>query len=93
MHIHQVTFSEDGEQEIKALMDATGLKTQKEFLNNAITFFGKAVQAVQRGRVVAEVDEKNMRYTELTMEALMHAALPDSPRVRPSSDSSLKLIK
>lgn len=59
---------------IDRLKHSTGVKTHKDLFNNAVTLLAWAVRQVERGRIVASVNEKTEDYRELQMPALEHAA-------------------
>ena len=66
----QLVISDARVSELTALMEVCGITTQKDLLNSALTFFEWAVEERKRGRIIASVDEENMKYKELAMPAL-----------------------
>jgi ferric iron reductase protein FhuF len=47
-----------------------GVTTRKDLFNNALALLNWAVREVRRGRVIASVDERAQRFTELQMPML-----------------------
>lgn len=60
--------------ELDELAKRCGLKTRKDLINNALTLFEWAVEAVSEGRVIASVDEESEKFREVTLPALRTAA-------------------
>jgi hypothetical protein len=56
--------------DLEILMEDSGTPTKRELFNNALTLLEWAVKERKRGRVIASVDEKNERYSELQMPIL-----------------------
>lgn len=72
MNRFQVETSDVMDKAIDRLMARVGLRTKKELFENALSLMSWAVREVERGRVIASVDEKNERYSELQMPFLQH---------------------
>lgn len=70
----QVELSPATVLEMEEIMSDCGLSTKKELFNNAFTLFQWAVTEIQKGNVIASVDETNERYKELQMPVLNAAA-------------------
>ncbi len=66
----QFELSEEKVKELEKLMEETGLRTKKDFLNNAITLFEWAVKERKAGHILASVDEEAEKYTEILMPSL-----------------------
>lgn len=66
----QLELPEDKVKQIEALMEESGLKTKKEYINNALTLLEWAMREVRSGRVIASVDEREKRYKEILLPAL-----------------------
>ena len=66
----QIEMAPDQEAELKQLMAECRIRTKKDLINNALTIFLWAVEQRRAGRVVASLDESNMRYKELQMPTL-----------------------
>lgn len=58
--------------ELQALMEATGVATRKEFINNALSLMVWAIKERRKGRVIASLDESNNSYREVVMPMLNH---------------------
>lgn len=56
------------------MQDACGIATRKELFNNALSLFDWAITEVQKGRVIASLDESTERYVALHMPTLAHAS-------------------
>lgn len=52
------------------IAEAAGLATRKDLFNNALTLLRWAVREVERGRVIASVDESTQQFTVLHMPIL-----------------------
>jgi hypothetical protein len=52
---------------IEALMRQCGVRTKKEFFNNAITFLEWVAEQVKLGRIVVSMNEEKGKYKELLM--------------------------
>jgi len=70
----QLELPETRVQELKALMEETGLETYKDLFNNALTVFEWLANEVKSGRVIAAVDEQSEKYRVLVMPALERMA-------------------
>ena len=66
---------DDRASELRALMEQCGISTQRDLLNNALALFAWAVNERSTGRIIASVDEENMKFKELTMPALQRVAV------------------
>lgn len=66
----QFELPEDRFSELKALMERTGVKTQKDFINNALTLLEWVIKEKEAGRKIASVDEEHKSYRELVMPIL-----------------------
>lgn len=71
----QLELPEDKVRQLEALMEESGLKTKKEFINNALTLLEWAMREVRAGRVIASVDEREKRYKEILLPALENMAV------------------
>jgi hypothetical protein len=59
---------------VEDLMSLAGLRTKKEFFNNALTLFKWAIEERRAGRQIASLDGAQGLYRELHMPALDSAA-------------------
>lgn len=66
----QLELSEERLGQLKNIMDLCEIKTQKDLFNNALALFEWAVKQRQRGRMIASVDEADMRFREMSMPSL-----------------------
>ncbi len=66
----QFELSEDKLGEFEALMSEVNVKTKKTLINNALSLLKWAVKEVKKGRIIASVDEKSEKFTELNMPIL-----------------------
>jgi hypothetical protein len=66
----QIDVPEDRYQEIERLMEECGFTTKKEFFDNAVTLIKWAVNKARNGLLIASIDEKSNKYTELQMPFL-----------------------
>ncbi len=71
----QLELPEDKVKQLEALMEEAGLKTKKDFINNALTLLEWAMREVKAGRVIASVDEREKRYKEILLPALENVAV------------------
>ena len=55
-------------------MKFANIRTKKELLNNALTFFEWALREVQKGHSIAAVDEQGQKYREITMPVFRNVA-------------------
>jgi hypothetical protein len=53
----QLKISDQNQEAMQSLMEATGLKTYEDLMNNALTIFDWTVQARQEGRVIAALEQ------------------------------------
>ena len=70
----ELVFDDEGAELIEELKLLTGIKTHKEFFNNAITLFDWAVLQELLKKKVASMDEEKKDYERLIMPSLQHAA-------------------
>ncbi len=66
----QLELPEDDVHELKALMAQAHIDTYKELFSNALTLLYWVVQEVRSGRIIASVNEQEMKYKELAMPIL-----------------------
>lgn len=66
----QLELPEDKVKQIEALMEESGLKTKKDYINNALTLLEWAMREVKSGGAIASVDEREKRYKEILLPAL-----------------------
>jgi len=79
----ELALDDDGMHLIEELKVLTGLKTNKEFFNNAVTLFDWAVLQVMLGRTLVSFDDKKADPRELVMPALQYAGrLKQSVKVK-----------
>lgn len=69
----ELAFDDEGTELIEELKLLTGLKTNKDLFNNAITLFDWAVAQVIRGRTLVSLDEQKADPQYLVMPSLQHA--------------------
>jgi hypothetical protein len=69
----QLELPEKTVEDLKVLMEETGTETYKELISNALTLLDWCVQQVQEGRIIAAVDESNMKYKQIVMPVLRNA--------------------
>lgn len=72
----QLDISEEGLEEIEALMEQTRTPTKREYVNNALTLLKWAVRQRARGNSIAAVNEAEGVYRELEMPILDRASPP-----------------
>src|ERR1700742_5214354 len=70
----QIEVTDDQDKHMLNIMEQAGLATKKDLFNNALTLFSWAIEEVQNGNAIASVNEKQNRFRELQIPALMHAA-------------------
>lgn len=75
----QLDLDDSGVQLLDELKEATGLRTNKELFNTAITLLEWAVKQRQRGRIIASMDEQDKNYREVLIPALEYAAKQHAP--------------
>ncbi|MDO9426981.1 MAG: hypothetical protein Q7T93_09095 [Methylobacterium sp.] len=61
-------------EELQRLMSISGITTQKDFVNNAITILEWAIEQSQKGNEVVSLNKKHKKYDVLVMPLLKHAA-------------------
>jgi hypothetical protein len=59
---------------LESLMADTGIRTKKDLLNNALTFFAWAIREKKAGRTIASFDEQNKTLKEVVMPSLLQIA-------------------
>ena len=60
--------------ELDEFANTYGFATRKDLVNTALSLLQWAVDEVKTGRIVASVDEKNMRYKQIDLPAFKLAA-------------------
>ena len=70
----QFELPEDKVRELERLMAASGIKTKKEFFNNALTLLEWAIKEKKAGRTIASIDETAHSYKEIVMPVLSAVA-------------------
>jgi hypothetical protein len=66
----QIDVPDERLEELQALMRKCDINTYKDLFNNAMTLLEWAARQSEDGRMVASVDEQNMRFRELSMPIL-----------------------
>jgi len=74
----ELEISKDTERALESLRRATGLTTDKDLFNNALTILDWAIEEVRKGHSIAAVDKTRKQYRELRMSVLEHAASAES---------------
>ena len=69
----ELAFDDEGMELIERLKLLSGLKTNKDLFNNAITLFDWAVAQVTLGRTLVSLDEQKADPQHLVMPSLQHA--------------------
>lgn len=69
--------------DIQALAESTGIATNRELFNNALTLLEWAVDEVKQGRTIASIDEQTGVYRELHMPLFRDAKALARPKVEP----------
>lgn len=70
----QLDIPDNKFREIEALMEECGFKTKKEFFDNAVTLLKWTVKQAKKGNLIASVDERANKYTELQMPFIEHVS-------------------
>jgi len=70
----QIDLPEEKLKQVEELMRESGIRTKKEFINNAITLLAWAIKETKAGRVIASVDEDQHRYKEILLTPLENVA-------------------
>jgi len=70
----QIELPEQNVDELKALMAEAHIDTYKELFSNALTLLHWTVQEVKKDRIIASVNEEEMKYKELAMPILQIVA-------------------
>ena len=66
----QLEVPEDRFEELKDLMGRCRITSQKDLFNSALLLLEWAAEERSRGRIIASLDESNMKYKEFAMPAL-----------------------
>jgi len=66
----QLELPEQNVNELKTLMAEAHIDTYKELFSNALTLLHWTVQEVKKNRIIASVNEEEMKYKELAMPIL-----------------------
>jgi metal-responsive CopG/Arc/MetJ family transcriptional regulator len=66
----QFEIPEEKVREIERWMAEGGVKTRRDFFNNAISLLIWAMQERKKGRIIASVDENEKKYKEVLMPIL-----------------------
>ena len=69
----QFEMPEEKVNEIQNMMDEAGVKTRREFFNNALSLLAWAIRERQTGRTIASINESEQKYKELYMPILENA--------------------
>jgi hypothetical protein len=72
----QFEMPEEKVKEIEDMMAEAGVKTRRDFFNNALSLLAWAIRERQTGRTIASMDESEQRYKELYMPILENAVRP-----------------
>ena len=81
----QFELSDENAAEVETLARRAGV-TKKDLFNNALTLLEWAIHEVRSGRIIASVDEKEMKLKEISMPLL--SALAKSNRKVPQNESA-----
>lgn len=60
--------------ELDAFADTYGFATRKDLINTALSLLQWSINEVKGGRIIAAVDERNMRYKQIDLPAFKMAA-------------------
>lgn len=71
----QLELPEEKVRQLEIIMEEAGIRTKKDFINNALTLFLWAVRETKAGRVIASFDEKEKKYREVALPALENLAV------------------
>lgn len=66
----QLDLLERQVKELDGLMKETGVRTRKDFFNQALSLLLWAIKEKKEGRIIASVDEANNQYREVVMPVL-----------------------
>lgn len=69
----QMEISQEGLNDIEALVEKSGLSSKREFMNNAITLLKWAIRESEKGHKIFSYDEQKSLYRELQMPVLNEA--------------------
>jgi hypothetical protein len=70
----QFELPEDKFRRLEELMQQSAMRTKKEFMDNAMTLLAWAIKETAAGRVIASVDEREQKYREILLPALVNVA-------------------
>ncbi|MDP3985596.1 MAG: hypothetical protein Q8P82_02420 [bacterium] len=92
--IGSVELSEAALIRLTELMQETGDPDMRTVLNNALTFYNRAVKEVKKGKTAAFIDDEAQTITEIEMQSFARArALAGiKPRPQPPRRPILKLV-
>jgi len=76
----QIELSEEEVAQIDQLMMLTGIRTRKEYFNNALTLMEWAINEKRVGHGIASIEDSTQSFRELVMPALQ--------KVKPISESN-----
>lgn len=54
-------------EDMERLVKECGVDTEKDLLNNALSFFVWAIKEIKKGRIIASIDEEEKKYRECQM--------------------------
>jgi len=90
MYRLQFELTERGKEDFSNLKRIFDLRTNKELLNNALTFLSWAAAQIHSGRIIASVDEKSEKYRELSMPIFDSVRIGSIGRMRNARHKSIK---
>jgi len=70
----QFELTDEKNRELEVLMTEVGIRTKKDFFNNALTLLEWALKERKAGRVIASVDDEEKRYKQILMPILENVA-------------------
>lgn len=79
----QIELPKKRVQELESLMKITGIRTKKELLNTALTFFAWAVREIKNGRIITSTDETTGHYKQLVLPAFANIDVPSRRQASP----------
>lgn len=65
----QLDLSAQRIKEVDQMSELTGVKTRREFVDQAIVFFAWAISERQKGRLIGSIDEDSGGYREVVLPA------------------------
>ena len=68
----QIEMADDKLSHLEQLMEKCGIRTKKEFINNALALLEWAIEEKEKGNILASVDEDQDRYKEVCLPGLSH---------------------